>query len=383
MAELVDRGSVGRLLQSGSLTPLLCAAPFAVALALWTGAVQDYRDFVVHWARVLGGGAPHVKSYGPLFNAIAPVSAIHPLAPKLLFVGIWLGAAAWLTRLADRARPGLALGIALFFLNPWFWSEVAVYAHFDVMVAACCLTAVHLVTTRRPAAAGVALSAGVLLKFIPLILLPALLLDPTERRLQLGPMVLVVALCAAGLGIAYSIQGDVVLEPFRYGASRASSGFSPFDYLRGPHSFLLAFTPRPNLDAWSTAAILVCSGITVALALVYRIEAATSALLLALATLTLYRAGHSQFYMIPALLAPYWLVRHPDASPPRWPTVSLALYFSWLLLETVVWVIGAPQLFRSLDGLVHFVVSANLYAALLHDAMARSRGPSLRYRIGW
>ncbi len=72
----------------------------------------------------------------------------------------------------------------------------------------------------------------------------------------------------------------------------------------------------------------------------------------------------------------------------RWLVASFLIYFTWLLLETVLWVTGPFELFESIDGLIHFVVSLNLFWALLRYGIRESRerydtlSPG-RWRICW
>jgi alpha-1,6-mannosyltransferase len=133
------------------------------------------------WLRV---NHPHVPAvYGPVLEALfVPLARLGGglLTFKLTFVAADLGIAWLLARaLARRGRsPALALA--------WAWHplpilEVAGQAHLEVVPIALTLLALDLEATRRPRAAALALGAAIAAKYLPLLLLPALLLRAPPR----------------------------------------------------------------------------------------------------------------------------------------------------------------------------------------------------------
>ena len=71
------------------------------------------------------------------------------------------------------------------------------------------------------------------------------------------------------------------------------------------------------------------------------------------------------------------MIVHGDAFS-RWELASFFGYLAWLWLETLAWVTGPWPLFASFDGLVHFVIAANLFVTLLRHAWRRTDSPGLR-----
>ena len=68
-----------------------------------------------------------------------------------------------------------ALGAAaFFFLGPHFWIEIPWLGHFDILVAWSCLGAMLFSRKNKDVPAGICLGLGVLLKFIPIVLFPFL-----------------------------------------------------------------------------------------------------------------------------------------------------------------------------------------------------------------
>ncbi len=67
-----------------------------LAVAVLSGAQGDYKAYLDEWMAVLGGSNPWKGSssfnnaYGPLFNVLAPLALVNPLANKPLFAFSYL-----------------------------------------------------------------------------------------------------------------------------------------------------------------------------------------------------------------------------------------------------------------------------------------------------
>ena len=79
-----------------------------LAVTVQTGAVHDYLFDLQIWAEIRKGHDPwflvtgiygqySLNAYGPLFNLLAGLAWVHPLAPKLLFAWTYCLIACWLT----------------------------------------------------------------------------------------------------------------------------------------------------------------------------------------------------------------------------------------------------------------------------------------------
>src|SRR5262249_55289824 len=139
--------------QSVNFVLIAFSAAFLALTALsWVRA--DYPGYVDEWMAVLAGRDPWLddksrksfSAYGPLFNVLAPLVLINPLANKLLFASSYLAYVTWLIkdfaprrRFVTLSRPWLGLWL----LNPFPWVEIAYLGYSDVLVALACVGAVH------------------------------------------------------------------------------------------------------------------------------------------------------------------------------------------------------------------------------------------------
>src|SRR5262245_6728718 len=79
-----------------------------LAVTILAGVRGDYGAYLLEWKNILGGrnpwhGVPY-NAYGPLFNVLAPLIWITPLANKLLFAFAYLVYLIWLIKDFGRGR---------------------------------------------------------------------------------------------------------------------------------------------------------------------------------------------------------------------------------------------------------------------------------------
>jgi Glycosyltransferase family 87 len=325
-----------------SLVLLIVSLAF-LAVTVLSGPQHDYYFYLQMWYEVRHGhdpwfivqgihGTGPLNAYGPLFNVLAILSWVNPLAPKLLFAyGYVLFAISQIKGFAASRPPsGLrVIVLAALFWNPFPWVEVAVRGHFDILVGLFCLWAIRAWVRRRDALSGTCLALGVLLKYLPVVLLPFLAFD----RGRLRPRFLMVAVLsiAIGLGLSLDLWGLSTLLPLRFAASRHSTPLSIFGFIRGRYSPLQWFGLGGNYDEWATP-ILV-------LALLwiwnwYRVrkpDVEGAAVVAVATTVLLYRTGYPQYQMVPFVLGSSWAVRHWGEIRGRAARiVAIACYFGWL-----------------------------------------------------
>lgn len=139
----------------------------------------------------LGWVPVHAESpYGPLWTqieiAVLRLSDDIPTAMLLLkavVVAASLGSAALIWTILGRVRPGdQLLGTLLYLWNPLIVIEFAGEGHNDALMIMFVLAALALAVAARPAAAVVAMALGVLTKYLPLLLLPALVVYVWRTR---------------------------------------------------------------------------------------------------------------------------------------------------------------------------------------------------------
>ena len=223
-----------------------------LSVTLATGSLHDYQAYIRIWSRMLDGGEPWLtnlvdlndNTYGPLFTAFAPLLAISPMAPKVLFALAWLGGQ-WLVvrRLLTEPAHRPALWIAIIALNPFPWVWIAGYGNNDAVVAFLLAVAVcGPLSASKRIGVGVALAA--LLKYYPLLLLPFMCVDRGAIRLR--PLLIGLAVFLVGMLMAFAIWGPIALAPILVAESRGPKLLSVYAFLQDS-TFLPAMGLRQRL----------------------------------------------------------------------------------------------------------------------------------------
>jgi uncharacterized membrane protein len=282
-----------------------------LALTVLSWVQGDYKYFYLDdWRVVLAGRDPwlcerplnpHCNSYGPLFNALAPLFWVNPLANKLLFAFSYLAFVIWLIKDLAPRRGLVALSwpwLSLWILNPFPWEEIAYFGHFDILVALACVAAVHSLINKRDGISGSYLAVGVLLKYMPIVILPFLVFS--QRRFHLRLVSVCVGWIICGLVVSTLIWGTSTFLALALAALRQPT-WSIYDVLASTHS--------PASLSWLEKPLLVIIGLGVfAWCMLRRTGPALSATLAILLTLLLYRTGTFNYQMVPFLLISYWMV---------------------------------------------------------------------------
>jgi hypothetical protein len=355
------------------------------AVTILSGSRQDYAFHLQMWSEVrlghdpwyLGVGNDPINAYGPLFNLLAVLTWINPLAPKLVFAWAYVLFAAWQTRdLADR-HPGVLrlLGVFAWFWNPFAWVEIAHFGHFDILVALASLAAVRARARDRDILSGVCLGLGVLLKYIPIVLLPFLILDVGRFRFRLLLAALVTI--GLGLGLSYEVWGTATFRPLAYAATRASTRLSIFKFLQGRYSPLQGVVYPVQIDSWSTLIQFLALLRAWSWCRLKGIDPAASAVLAVLTTLLFYRVGFPQYQMVLFVLISDWVIRDTGRLHGALPLVVAAgIYFGWLaffdVLDCLISV-GYNWIEDSV-GLPTFVLGSVLVACVVRSANGMRRG---------
>lgn len=119
--------------------------------------------------------------YGPLWTHLEVLAfrisgsvAVTLLTIKALVVAASLGSALLIWKILGRIRPeDQLLGTLVFLWNPVIVMEFAAEGHNDALMILCVLLSLLLTVFARPALSIAALMLGVLVKYLPLMLLPA------------------------------------------------------------------------------------------------------------------------------------------------------------------------------------------------------------------
>ena len=319
----------------------------AIIAALLIGALQDYRSYShVHdygsymkqWDLILSGGDPWSTSntYGPAYNLLAIPFALHPLLPKLIFVFAWQASSWYLVH--RLARQGVSLPWLIFWLaalpfNPLFWSFGVAYGSVDSLVAALCLSALAWRQAGRNLAAAFVLALAVLLKVYPIVFAPFLALD--GRRINWPFLTTFVALMAFVLALSFLVWGESTFHSITHNSGRGSKILSIFRFLRGDAS-PLKVAGGGDLDHLSLPAMAVGGGLIFILAWKWRLPHVSGALAGILVTLTFYKVGHQQFFLVVPLVAGLWyLYRSPHCD--RFLSSAMVMCLGWLAFVSALY----------------------------------------------
>jgi hypothetical protein len=379
------KGQGGRVSRGDCLLSLVLVVLSAAFLAatIQQGVRQDYYLYRGIWGVVREGHDPWwlslgffgnypTNAYGPLFNALAIFEWFNPLLPKLLFAWAYLLFAANTIKASRRAMSrglGAAVGGIIWFWNPYAWIEIAHYGHFDVLIGLSCVAAVAARIVRRDVTSGVSLALGVLLKYIPGVLLPFLILDRGRFRLRLLGAAL--AVIAMGFGLSLLIWGWATFRPISFAVGRQSEYLSVYRFLEGSYSPIKGLDIRRDLRYLTTPLLLL------ALLRAWNwcrrrgTEPASASVLATLITLLMYHVGFPQYQMVLFVLASYWIVRKWEAlERRRLLLVALGCYFAWIATFDIIEATKGVdyRAMRDWAGLVTFVLGSLVIAGIVRSS---------------
>jgi hypothetical protein len=243
-----------------------------------------------------------------LFNVLAPLAWINPLANKLLFAFSYLVYVIWLIKDLAPRREFVALSwpwVGLWLANPFPWEEIAYCGYFDILVSLTCVAAVHSLVRNKDGSSGTYLALGILLKYIPIIILPFLVFG--ERRLRFRLLSFCIGVVIVGLVVSVLIWGTSTFLPLTFAATRDPE-WSIYIVLTSTHSPLRPFLDSPNVD-WLEKLLLLTAGLGMfTWCILCQIEPALSSALAILVTLLFYRVGFANYQMVLFSLISYWAV---------------------------------------------------------------------------
>ena len=346
-----------------------------------TGVRHDYVHYASQWELILSGANPWTtnNTYGPAYNLLAGLYAIHVMLPKVLFVLTWQVSSWYLMHLIARrgvGLPWLGFWLAALPLNPLFWSFGVVYGSVDSLVAALCLLSLVLRQSGRHSAAAAVLALAVLMKVYPVVFVPFLALN--GRTFNFRFLAVFIALLALGLGLSILTWGESTLYPIIHNSDRVSKILSIFRFLRGDASPLKSWLD--NLDHLSLPAMVAGGGLVFILAWRWCLATVSGALAGIVVTLMLYKVGHPQFFLVVPLATGLWYVhRFPVRDPLLSSTVVLSLGWVafvsplYLLTHAHNYITGAGvsamagrwAFLRDWVGLPTFMVLISMLAALM------------------
>jgi hypothetical protein len=217
------------------------------------------------------------------------------------------------------------------------------------------------------------MAAGVLLKYLPIVLLPFLALDRDRNRPRFRFLATALGAIAIGLGVSYLVWGPSTFLPVKLAASRRSVGMSFFRYLHGRYSPLPRLGIPGNYEELAPLAQLLALWGTWRWSRARKPDVEASTLVAVLALVLLYRVGYPQYQMVPFVMAAAWLLRHWDRLRNRaLPAVAMALYFGWIGACDVVYMLSEAwgvdlgwSALEDASGLPIFLLGSSLVAGII------------------
>jgi hypothetical protein len=363
------------------------------------GPYHDYYFFLQMWYEVRAGHDPWfivaskdgigpLNAYGPLFNILAVLAWINLLAPKLLFAYgyiVFAIIAIKQSTAAQAARPVRCLWLIAVFWNPYPWIEIAMYGHFDIVVALLCLGSVYLWMRQCDKASALLLAAGVLFKFLPIVLLPFMALD--RGRIRGWFLFVAVSAIGIGMGLSYHIWGLSTWAPIEFAARRPAVDLSIFVFLRTNYSPFAYFFGPDNFEDLSPYIMCLALVLTWCWYVRARPDIEVAGVVAVTTMVLFHRTGYPQYHMVPFVLAASWLARHSRNLVGR-PGCAMAIgsYFVWVASYEAYYAVagdGSPILYwgtvRQVVGLPSFLTGYALIFGLAGAEQAKAElldGPS-------
>ena len=369
----------GKIEASGAL--MVFSAVF-LATAVITRIAGDHRIYVAVWTSILQGrdpwyrGVHSLNAYGPLFNALAPMTLLSPLTNKLLFAFGYLAYVVWLIKaFAPRrdVQPPSWFWLGLLIFNLYPWEQIAWYGFFDILVGLACVACVHSLAVRKDGLSGAYLASGILLKFLPVVMLPFVAFD--GRRLNVRMVGVCVALAGLGFGASVLLWGASTFAPIFLAAMREPY-WSIYNLMNSNYSSLIPSTGATDVG-WVQRSLSAAA----MLALVVwwtrrRIGPLLSSILAVLVTLLFYSVAGANYQMTLFCLVSYWAASEWSSLQQR-PLLVLFLigYFNWMALSDLyywerAWRAVIPANFVLL---FQFLLGCLLLAALIRFPVAPDR----------
>jgi hypothetical protein len=279
-----------------------------LAVTVLSGIHGDYPAYLKEWLTVLTGRIPwsnRLNAYGPLFNVLALSAWINPLTNKLLFAFSYLVYIVWLIKdfAQRRGLDGVSWAcVAFWFLNPFPWVVVAYFGYFDVLVGILCVAAVHSLIVGNDRASGAYLGIGILLKYIPIVILPFLIFN--KKSFSFRVLSYCLGFVIFGMLVSILAWGKLTFLPLAFAATR-DPHFSIYHILTSSdwassHAISFDWLEKPFLATAGLGLFTWCW--------LRKIGAEFSASLSVLVTLQFYRIGFINYQMVPFILISYLVI---------------------------------------------------------------------------
>lgn len=366
----------------------LIMTAYSFALTYNNTVVHDYRSHQIFWEKILIGNDPwneYGQVYGPAFVVLSLFYAIHPMLPKLLYVSVWAGLIFWLlgpyknilNSSWDRTALKFQLALMIFF-NPYYWLNIPLRGHFDILVAVLCVIAVRKSSQYRENFAGISLALAILLKTFPIVVFPFLAVDVQGIRWRFVWWCL--GTVSLGYAVSFLLWGESVFTPIILLTSLdwiQSTQTSLFRFLRGS-----AFIFSNNYDFLSLPMLIIFGGALFLLHLKYRFDHLVAAPAALLITLLLFKIGYVQYHAsLFALFILFYRIRYRRVLRNTALVISFICYMIWIIYFDIM--VEKTSGFKAyggelleIAGLITFSIGLVLWLSLIRFGIVNSARPN-------
>jgi len=250
-------------------------------------------------------------------------------------------------------------------LFPFPWVEIGYLGYFDCLVAFSCVAAVHARVKSKDVLSGIFIASGILLKSMPIVILPFLAFD--EQRLRLRLFISCIVCVVLGLLASILVWGTSTFTPLIFAATRPPNR-SLYELLGSIHSPLRWFWESPHVEWLEKPLMLTALTILFVWCMISRPGPALAATLAVLVTLLFYRVGFNNYQIVLFYLVAYWAVSEWEQLRKNLALVKLlASYFGLLAMVDLAYWLGFGYIYYStmVVTLFKFLIGCALVAALV------------------
>lgn len=325
-------------------------------LAFVSPPLHDYLFYQNDWDKI-SNGEFITTTYGPIYYLLAFLYKIHPKLPHLLSLTSWALSSCYILNLFlyKNFRQKLILIWILLFINPLFIFYISYYGSIDGFLISFLLFGIVFYDKRQHLKSSIMLSLGILLKLIPLFIIPFLLFRQKKNHFLL--LVYLTIFIFFGFLISYIFFDINFVTNFSLQAHRLSVTLSFFRFLRGDFSPIHLFSANPNLDFISIYLIIGSLLFLFFIHIKYNFNYLISTALALTLTLSLHIVGNHQYYI--SLIYVFIFLIYKNSQ------INFILKKHWVKVLTLPIFISLIPLIEFLIRKINFSFKRNYYDDLI------------------
>ena len=203
------------------------------------------------------------------------------------------------------------------------------------------------------------MSAGILMKFTPIFILPFLIIS--QKKIHLKYFIKIATYCFSFILVVYLLWGSSGFNIFLIDEHNVSKMFSIFRFIRGEF-ISLTFFGVEDLDFLSIPLVIVSLVTYFIFHVIKKLDSSISVFISFSLVLLFYKIGHHQFFISLFLLLIYvFLVHGINLIRDRFIMITSILFFTYLFIMTILYFFTGGyraefDLVREWMGLVSFIL---------------------------